>query len=43
MHPQDIVGKIVTIKYFEETRNKNGSYSLRFPVVKTVHRAKREV
>ena len=43
MRPQDIVGKIVTIKYFEETRNKNGSYSLRFPVVKTVHGAKREV
>lgn len=43
VRPQDIVGKIATIKYFEETRNKNGSYSLRFPVVKTVHGAKREV
>jgi DNA ligase-1 len=43
VRPQDIVGKIATIEYFEETRNKNGSYSLRFPVVKTVHGAKREV
>lgn len=43
VRPQDIVGKIVTVQYFEETRNKNGSYSLRFPVVKTVHGAKREV
>lgn len=35
--PKLIVGKTVTIKYFEETRNKNGSYSLRFPTLKYVY------
>jgi DNA ligase-1 len=35
--PDQIVGKIITVQYFEETRNQDGSYSLRFPVVKTIH------
>ena len=35
-HPEEIVGKIVTIKYFEETQNQDGSWSLRFPVLKAV-------
>lgn len=31
-HPEEIVGKIVSIKYKEETQNKSGSKSLQFPV-----------
>jgi DNA ligase-1 len=30
-HPETVVGKIVEIKYFEETKNQDGSLSLRFP------------
>ena len=37
-HPEHILGKIVTIQYFEETTNsKDGSLSLRFPVLKAVY------
>ena len=35
--PQDIVGKTVTIQYFEESKNQTGGYSLRFPVLKHVY------
>ena len=35
--PQDIIGKTVTVQYFEETENQNGGYSLRFPVLKHVY------
>lgn len=42
--PDGIIGKILTIQYFSETRNKDGKYSLRFPVVKHLHSSgKREV
>lgn len=36
-HPEKIVGKTITVKYFEETKNKNGTYSLRFPTLKYVY------
>jgi DNA ligase-1 len=42
-HPNEIVGKIITVKYFEETKNQEGGYSLRFPIVKCIHGEKREV
>jgi len=32
-----IVGKIITVQYFEETYNDKGEISLRFPTVKIVH------
>ena len=32
-----IVGKIITVQYFEETYNDKGGISLRFPTVKIVH------
>ena len=32
-----IVGKIITVQYFEETYNDKGGISLRFPTVKVVH------
>ena len=35
--PQNIIGKTVTIQYFEETKNQNGGFSLRFPVLKHVY------
>lgn len=31
-NPNEIVGKIVTVKYKEETKNKNGGISLQFPI-----------
>ena len=31
-HPDDIVGKIIEIKYKEPTKNKSGEESLQFPV-----------
>jgi len=38
-----IVGKIITVQYFEETKNDKGGISLRFPTVKIVHGNQREV
>ena len=38
-----IVGKIITVQYFEETYNDKGGISLRFPTVKIVHGNKREI
>ena len=40
-HPEEIVGKIVEIQYFEETES-DGVPSLRFPVVKNVRTDKSE-
>ena len=31
-----IVGKTITVQYFEESKNQDGKYSLRFPVIKHV-------
>ena len=31
-NPDEIIGKIITVKYKEETKNKDGSISLQFPV-----------
>ena len=36
-----IVGKIITVQYFEETKNDKGGISLRFPTVKIIHGDKR--
>ena len=36
-NPEQLVGKTVTIQYFEESKNKDGDYSLRFPVVKHIY------
>ena len=38
-----IVGKIITVQYFEETKNDKGGISLRFPTVKHVYDGKREM
>ena len=36
-NPDKILGKTITVQYFEETTNQNGTHSLRFPVVKAVY------
>lgn len=36
-NPSEILGKQITVQYFEETTNKNGTHSLRFPVIKAVY------
>lgn len=41
--PSKIIGKTVTVKYFEETKNQNGTWSLRFPVLKAVYENGRTV
>lgn len=35
-HPEDIIGKIISVKYKEETKNKDGGISIQFPVFETV-------
>lgn len=41
-NPEEIVGKTVTVQYFEETRDQHGKNSLRFPVLKTIYESERE-
>ena len=36
-NPGDILNKVITVQYFEESQNQNGEYSLRFPVLKVIH------
>lgn len=40
-HPEEILGKQITVQYFEETHNQNGGISLRFPTVKAIYETKR--
>jgi DNA ligase-1 len=42
-NPNEILNKIITVKYFQETQNQTGSWSLRFPTVKVIHGNKRTV
>lgn len=42
--PSKIIGKTITVQYFEETKDKKtGLKSLRFPILKYVYEGKREV
>jgi DNA ligase-1 len=43
LYPEDIIDKTITVQYFEESQNQNGEFSLRFPVVKTIHGEKRVI
>ena len=38
-----IIGKVVTIKHFGESKDKNGKISLRFPTIKIVHGDHRKI
>jgi len=42
-NPNKILGKIITVQYFEETKNQDGGISLRFPTFKILHGAARTV
>ena len=41
--PTKIVGKTITVQYFEETKNQDGGISLRFPVLKHIYENGRTV
>ena len=41
-HPDNIIGKLIEVQYFEESKDKNGNPSLRFPVFKTIRLDKNE-
>ena len=42
-NPDLIIGKEITVQYFEETKNQKGELSLRFPTVKHVFENGRNV
>jgi DNA ligase-1 len=42
-NPELIIGKTITVQYFEETKNQEGGLSLRFPTVKHVYENGRNV
>lgn len=42
-NPKKILGKIITVQYFEETQNQDGGLSLRFPTFKILHGDSRTV
>lgn len=35
-HPEEIIGKVINVKYKQESHNQDGSVSLQFPILKTV-------
>ena len=39
----ELIGKTVTIKYFQESKNADGGYSLRFPIVKYIYDEERDL
>ena len=40
-NPDQILGKTITVQYFEETTDQNGEHSLRFPVMKGIYEGER--
>jgi DNA ligase-1 len=42
-NPKKILGKLITVQYFEETKNQDGGISLRFPTFKFLHGEERSV
>lgn len=42
-HPEEIIGKTITVKYFSEVQDQNGNYSLRFPVLKHIYENERDL
>lgn len=42
-HQQDLIGRVVKVQYFEETQDKDGVKSLRFPVFKELREVGKEV
>lgn len=42
-HPENIINKIITVQWFEETKNDKGTISLRFPTKKFIYEEGRNV
>ena len=42
-NPSELIGKTITVQYFEETKNQQGGISLRFPTLKHVFENGRDV
>lgn len=42
-NPNELNNLVITVKYFEETTNKQGGISLRFPTVKAIHGKRRVI
>ena len=40
-NPNEILGKTITVQYFEETTDQSGEHSLRFPVMKGIYEGER--
>jgi DNA ligase-1 len=38
----ELIGKVITVNYFEETTSKDGKHSLRFPTLKVIHGKERD-
>jgi DNA ligase 1 len=41
--PEEIIGKTITVQYFEESHDKDGKLSLRFPTVKAIYKNGRSI
>jgi hypothetical protein len=41
-NPSQIIGKTITVQYFEETHNQHGGTSLRFPTIKAIYETERD-
>jgi DNA ligase-1 len=42
-NPNKILGKVITVQYFEESKNQDGGLSLRFPTFKVLHGLSRTI
>lgn len=42
-HPEHIIGRTITVRYFEEVTDENGKPSLRFPTLKYIYDGDRDV
>lgn len=43
VHPEEIIGSTITVKFFEPMQNQDGSWSLRFPVLKAIYEGDRDI
>jgi DNA ligase-1 len=42
-NPRKILGQIITVQYFTESKNQDGGLSLRFPTFKILHGSSRTI
>lgn len=43
LHPEEIIGKTITVKYCSEVQDQFGNWSLRFPVLKAIYDKERDM